>query len=233
MAYEYPVKPVKAILVRRYKRFLVDVRLEDGRIVTAHCTNTGSLKSCLIPGAPVLLTPANSSRRKTPYTWESIYIDGGWVGVNTTVPNKLVFNAVQNRMLKEFQDFHTVKSEVKFGDSRFDLYMESDNQKLFAEIKNVTYKHGNAALFPDAPTERGRKHLKALMRAVEKGYRAAMIYVIPRTDVTCFDTADDIDPQYAALLRQARAKGVEIYAYRVMFDEKGARIKDLIPFCKE
>jgi len=227
--YSYPQSLVKGKLIKRYKRFLVDVLLEDGRIVTAHCTNTGSLKSCLIPGAEVLLSPATAPKRKTPYTWESIRIDGKWVGINTQIPNKLVFNALKQGLLKEFRDFNRIKAEVKYGGSRFDIYMENEKEKLFAEIKNVTYRKGEYALFPDAPTQRGRKHLKELMQAKAEGYRAAMIFIIPRTGVKFFAPAVEIDPEYAVLLKEAMEKGVEIYPYRVEYDEKGGKIKDLIP----
>jgi len=227
--FEYDRPLIKGKLVKRYKRFLVDVILDDGRTVTAHCTNTGSLKSCLVPGAEVWLSPATDPSRKTPFTWESIRIGDTWVGVNTQIPNRLIYNALLQGKLKEFAGFTTVKKEVKYGNSRFDIYLENENERLFAEIKNVTYREGDAALFPDAPTVRGRKHLEELIHAVKKGYRAAMIFIIGRTDVKYFAPARDIDPDYADLLKRAVESGVEIYPYMVEYSSAGAHIKNLIP----
>ncbi len=228
--YKYPEKPVKGKFIRRYKRFLTDVELDDGQIVTAHCTNTGSLASCLIPGAEVLLTPSNNPHRKTRFTWESIRIGDIWVGVNTSVPNKLIYNALKENLIPELTGFHTVKPEVKFQQSRFDLYLENEREKMFAEIKNVTYREGDFALFPDAPTQRGLKHLKELVSAVEQGYRAAIIFAIARPDARIFAPAAHVHPDYALMLKQAVDTGVEIYPLIIHYSEEGARVAGMMQY---
>jgi len=228
--YRYPSPLIRGRFVRRYKRFLTEVELENGEIVTAHNTNTGSLKSCLLPGAPVLLQYHDNPKRKTRYTWESIRIGSTWVGVNTSVPNKLVLNAIRQGLLDDFRDFDRVRAEVTYGDSRLDLLLENDRRSMWVEIKNVTYREGDYALFPDAPTERGRKHLLTLAKAVEEGYEAAMVYIIGRTDTRIFAPAKHIDPEYADLLRKVVEKGIKILPYEVRYDEKGAQIIRKMPW---
>ncbi|NPA43678.1 MAG: DNA/RNA nuclease SfsA [Chlorobi bacterium] len=227
--YVYKGSLIRGKLIRRYKRFLVDVELDDGRIVTAHCTNTGSLKSCLVPGAPVYLSKSDNPARKTRYTWESIYLDGHWVGVNTSVPNKLVYEAIKQKLLAPFMAFDRVRAEVKFGGSRFDLLLENEEERMWVEIKNVTYREGPYALFPDAPTARGRKHLEELIRAVEGGDRAAMVFVVARPEASFFAPAREIDPAYADMLKEAVSRGVEIYPFRTRYTAQGASLADLLP----
>jgi len=227
--YKYPLPLVKGRFIRRYKRFLADMELDDGTVVTAHTTNTGSLLSCLVPGAPVLLSDHGQSKRKTRYTWESIRIGDTWVGVNTAVPNRLMLIALQNGELEAFKAFDHVRPEVKFGQSRLDFYLENRTEKMFLEVKNVTYKSGRKALFPDAPTKRGLKHLDELLRFIDQGYRAGMVYIIGRTDVEVFAPARHIDLPYAEALAQAAGKGLEIYPYMVRYDETGARIVKQLP----
>ncbi len=199
-------------LLRRYKRFLADVELEDGRVVTAHCTNSGSMKTCLEEGAPVYLTPVNDPKRKTRFTWEMIFINGGWVGINTSVPNLLAFEAIREGKIEKLRGYTSVKREVTFGDSRFDIFAENDREQCFVEVKNVTMKAGDFARFPDAVTTRGRKHLETLMQVRQQGMRAVMLYVVQRTDVQKFGPARTIDPQYAAALERAVKAGVEVIA---------------------
>ncbi len=228
--YKYPDRLIRGKFIRRYKRFLTDIELENGEIVTAHCTNTGSLKSCLIPGADVLISPVNDPKRKTRFTWESIKINDIWVGINTQIPNKAVYLAIKKGLLPQFREFHFVQPEVKFGNSRFDLYLENEREKMFIEIKNVTYREGKYALFPDAPTQRGLKHLDELLLAKKKDYRAAMIYIVPRLDAEVFAPARNIHPEYAQKLKKAVEAGVEIYPYYTRYDENGAVIENLMNF---
>ena len=205
---------VKGKLIKRYKRFLADVVLDDGKRVTAHCTNSGSMISCIEEGAPVYLSPAKNPERKTPYSWEMIHINDQWVGVNTMIPNQLVYEAVKQQLLDEIRGYTIVKREVTFEDSRLDIYAENSDSQCFIEVKNVTMKVGNAALFPDAVTSRGLKHLNTLIRVKEKGMRAIMVYIIQRMDVVCFGTANHIDPNYAMTLQKAIESGVEVYPYQ-------------------
>jgi len=208
-------KLIKGTLIKRYKRFLTDVKLEDGSIITAHCTNSGSMKTCIEEGAPVYLSPVNNPARKTKFTWEMIYINNGWIGINTSIPNLLVYEWVKNNKIEKLKGYTTVKREVKFEDSRFDVYAENENEKCFIEVKNVTMKAGDFARFPDAVTTRGKKHLETLIRVKEKGFRAVMVYVIQRMDVNIFGPAWDIDPEYSKTLLNAYDKGVEIIPIQV------------------
>ncbi|MEN8115904.1 MAG: DNA/RNA nuclease SfsA [Bacteroidota bacterium] len=203
-------KLIHGTLIKRYKRFLADVKLDDGTEVTAHCTNSGSMKSCLENGAEVYLTPVNDPKRKTKFTWEMIRINDDWVGINTGNPNKLAFEAVSQGQIPELSGYTMVKREVKFSDSRFDIYAENEQEKCFIEVKNVTLKEGKYALFPDAVTTRGQKHLKTLMEVKRHGIRAVMLYIIQRTDVESFAPAFEIDPEYAKVLKEAVNAGVEV-----------------------
>jgi len=221
---------VKAKLIKRYKRFLVDVELEDGSMVTAHCTNSGSMKTCLEEGAPVCLSPVNNPKRKTRFTWEMIFINGGWVGINTSVPNVLAFEAVKNGLIPKLSGYNTVKREITFGDSRFDVYAENKNEQCFIEVKNVTMKDGDYARFPDAVTTRGRKHLNTLMKVKEKGIRAVMLYVIQRMDVKLFAPAEGIDPKYAVKLTEAYRAGVEIIPVQAKVNPEKIEIVKELPF---
>lgn len=205
---------VKGKLIKRYKRFLADVELENGDIVVAHCTNSGSMKSCIEEGADVYLSPAADPNRKTKFTWEMIKIGGSWVGVNTAWPNLLAFEAIKNQEIPELVGYSFVKREVKFGDSRFDVYCEKENEQCFVEVKNVTMKQGDSVLFPDAVTARGQKHLKTLIEVKEKGLRAVMLYIVQRSDVSTFGPAKTIDPDYAKALNEAHEKGVEVLVYQ-------------------
>ncbi len=217
-------KLVKGKLVRRYKRFLADVELEDGTIAIAHCTNSGSMKTCIEEGAPVYLSPATDPKRKTKFTWEMIFINNGWIGVNTIIPNQLAFDAIVAGEIEKLKGYTFVKREVKFGDSRFDIYAENKNDKCFIEVKNVTMKVGNYALFPDAVTTRGRKHLETLIEVKKSGIRAVMLYVIQRMDVDIFGSAKDIDPEYAKSLKKAIDNGVEVIAVQAMVSPDSIKI---------
>ena len=143
-------KLVHGILIKRYKRFLADIHLDNSDLIVAHCTNSGSMKSCLENGAEVYLSQNDNPLRKTRYTWEMIKINGDWVGINTGNPNKLAYSGIVNNKIPGLEGFTSVKREVKFGDSRFDIFAENGTEKCFIEVKNVTLKEGKYALFPDA-----------------------------------------------------------------------------------
>jgi len=217
-------KLIKGKLIRRYKRFLTDVELEDGTIVIAHCTNSGSMKTCIEKGAPVYLSPAKDPKRKTKFTWEMIFINGDWIGINTIIPNKLAYDAIKNNEIEKLQGYTTVKREVRFGDSRFDIYAENETEKCFVEVKNVSMKVCDSALFPDAVTTRGRKHLETLIEVKKQGIRAVMLYVIQRIDIDTFGPAKDIDPEYAKSLRKAIKNGVEVIAVQAKVSPQGIEI---------
>jgi len=217
-------------LIKRYKRFLADVRLDDGTIITAHCTNSGSMKSCIEEGAEVYLSPAADPNRKTPFTWEMIMIGGKWVGINTSNPNTLGFEALQNRLIQGLDMYDKVYREVKFDESRLDLLAENDHERCAIEVKNVTMKEGNYALFPDAQTERGLKHLHTLIRLKEEGLRTAMLYIIQRMDVDVFAPAKLIDPAYAEGLKLAYSKGVEIFPMQALVTPQEIKLVKQLPF---
>ncbi len=225
----FPTKLVKGKLIRRYKRFLADVELEDGSIVIAHCTNSGSMKSCIEEGAPVYLSTASDPNRKTKFSWEMIFINNSWVGVNTIMPNKLAYDAIVENKIDKLVGYTTVQREIKFEDSRFDIYCENDNEKCFVEVKNVTMKVGNAALFPDAVTIRGRKHLETLINVKKQGIRAVMLYIIQRTDVDGFGPAKDIDPEYANSLQKAMDNGVEVIAIQAIVSPDKIELGEELP----
>lgn len=196
-------------------RFLADIRLDTDEVVTAHCTNSGSMKSCLEEGAEVYLSPVTDPKRKTRFTWEMIKINDNWVGINTSVPNRLAFEFMKSNIIPGLEGFSEIRREVKYNNSRLDIMATKPNETCFVEVKNVTLKEGELALFPDAVTTRGQKHLQTLMELKQNGIRAVMLYVVQRIDVNAFAPAEDIDPMYAQLLRQAYSKGVEIIPIQV------------------
>lgn len=217
-------------LIKRYKRFLADVKLDSGEIITAHCTNSGSMKSCLEDNAEVYLTPIDDPKRKTKFTWEMIKINGDWVGINTGNPNKLAFDAVKNGEIEKLKGYTEVQREVTFGDSRFDVMAKNDKETCFIEVKNVTFKEGDYALFPDAVTTRGKKHLETLIKVKEQGMRAVMLYIIQRTDVSVFAPAKEIDPEYAKTLKKAFEKGVEVIPMQVKVSPEKIDLLKELPF---
>lgn len=217
-------------LIKRYKRFLTDVELKDGSIIIAHCTNSGSMKTCIEDGAPIYLSPADDPKRKTQFTWEMIYMNNGWIGINTMIPNLLVYEAIQSNQIEKLKGYDYIKREVKFGDSRFDVFAENEKEKCFIEVKNVTMKVGNFARFPDAKTTRGKKHLETLMEVKRQGIRAVMVYVIQRTDIDTFGPAWDIDPEYAETLIKAYNHGVEIIPLMAKVSPTQIEIEKEIPF---
>ena len=204
---------VSGTLIQRYKRFLADVRLDDGCVVTAHCTNTGSMKTCWEPGDRVLLETAANPNRKLKFTWLAVERPGGWVGVETGMPNRVVAEAAQRDALPGLPGLHGVRTEVKYGaeNSRIDvLALDGGDRQVFIEVKNTTLKAGAWALFPDAITERGTKHLRELQAMVREGHRAAIAFFVHRSDVDRFDAAREIDPAYALELDRAAETGVKI-----------------------
>ena len=226
----FPTPLVHGKLIRRYKRFLTDIELDHGEVVIAHTSNSGSMKSCLEEGAEVYLTHVDDPKRKTKYTWEMIKINESWVGINTAIPNVLVYEAVKNNQIEPLKGYTQVKREVKYEDSRFDVYAANENEECYIEVKNVSLKDGEFARFPDAVTTRGKKHLETLIRVKQEGKRAVMVYVIQRMDVEVFTPAFDIDPDYAATLKKAFESGVEIYPIRAVVSPQGIVLGELLPF---
>jgi len=213
---EFPNPLIRGKLIKRYKRFLSDVELESGEVITAHCANSGSMLECKEPGSEVWLSPATNPKRKLKFTWELIKVGDGLVGINTALPNGLVEQAIKDGTISELSGYEVVRREVKYGkNSRIDLLLEDDSRpKCYVEVKNVTLKRGDGpAEFPDAVTSRGAKHLAELSDMVAEGHRAVMVYLVQREDCESFTISEDIDPTYGAALRDALNKGVEAVCY--------------------
>jgi sugar fermentation stimulation protein A len=223
-------KLIPGTLVRRYKRFLADVRLENGKTVTAHCPNSGSMTACCEPGRPVFISYHDNPRRKLAYTWELIQMPTSLVGVNTQVPNRLTAVAIESGNVAELAGYTKVKREVKVGQrSRIDILLESQGRRpCYVEVKNCTLVADGVARFPDAVTTRGQKHLDELQDLVAAGFRCAMFFLIQRMDAAVFMPADSIDSEYGRKLRKASQNGVEILAYDVSIDLKTIRLKNRI-----
>lgn len=205
----------EATLIRRYKRFLADVQLLDGEIITVHCPNSGSMMGCAEPGSAVLLSRSLNEKRKLPFTLELIRIRGHWVGINTMRPNHLVREAISQGKIPELSGYQEIRSEVRYGtNSRVDLFLSGPGGTCYVEVKNVTLLSDKSALFPDAVTTRGQKHLHELMQVVQAGGRGVIFFVVQREDAHTFGPADSIDPTYGKLLRLAVKNGVEALAYQ-------------------
>lgn len=210
---------IRGTLVRRYKRFLADVVLENGATVTAHCPNSGSMLSVDVAGTEVWLSPAVGAQRKLPYTWEMIRLGDELVGINTGRPNAIVAEAVAAGAIGELNGYERIRREVRYGsNSRIDLLLEAPGRPTcLVEVKNVTMNRRperGVAEFPDCVTARGTKHLNELANAAATGQRAIMLFLAQRADAGGFVIADDLDPDYAAALERARDAGVEALFYR-------------------
>jgi len=209
-------KLFSAILIRRYKRFLADVELADGTVTTVHCPNTGSMLGLDTPGIPVWLRRVEGKTRKYPLSWELAEPEPGvLVGINTGRSNALVQEAVMAGRIPELAGFADIRREVRVGESRLDFLLADGRSgpDCYLEVKNVTAAVRNRlALFPDAISERASRHLRELMALRETGARCALVYCVQRGDVDRVEAASEIDPVYARTLREARERGVEIYA---------------------
>lgn len=217
-------------LIRRYKRFLADVVLEDGREVTVHCPNSGSMKGCAVPGSRVFISLSANPGRKYPYTWELVEADGYWAGINTGLPNRLTREAIEDGIVAELQGYEIIRPEVPYGEhSRIDLLLEGTTGRCYVEVKNVTLVEQGRALFPDAVTTRGQKHLNELMRVVREGDRSVIFFTVQRGDGHSVSPADLIDPEYGRLLRLAVENGVEALAYRALVTPQEIRLTERLP----
>ncbi len=212
-------------LIKRYKRFLADVELEDGSVITAHCPNTGRMTTCAEPGWKVALSDSNNPKRKYRFTWELVHNGSCWICVNTGRANEMAFEAVSKGWIPELSGYDEVIREQKFGNSRFDLLLKKGEELCYVEVKNVTLLADDGTYaFPDAVTERGRKHLNELIDVIKAGHRAAMLFVIPRSDGTTFRAAAEVDPAYADALKEAGASGVELHAWQAEVSPEEVRV---------
>ncbi|MHA1598866.1 MAG: DNA/RNA nuclease SfsA [Alphaproteobacteria bacterium] len=228
MKFPDPLIPGK--LIKRYKRFMADVELTDGTVVTAHCANSGSMLCVKDEGAEVWLSPARNPDRKLKYTWELIKIGKAMVGINTQWPNRIAEESILSGKIPELAGYETLRREVKYGkNSRIDLLLEDPTRPTcYVEVKSVTLRRGTGQgdplEFPDAVTARGTKHLAELSDMVEAGHRAVMLYLAQRNDGKTFSIAADIDPAYAKALKAAMKVGVEVLCYDCKLNVRGIEL---------
>ncbi len=230
----FPVPLLGARLVKRYKRFLADVTLDDGTALTAHCPNTGSMLGCHTPGSRVWLSRSDNPKRKYAHTWELVELDGGaLVGINTGRSNALVREAIESGVIGELAGYDEIRPEVRYGNenSRVDFLLTGDQVPCYLEVKNVTAAVDEGiALFPDAVSVRGTRHLRELIATLgDGGQRAVLCFCVQRPDVGEVRPADDIDPDYGRTLREALGAGVEVIAYRAKLSPEAVALAERIP----
>ncbi len=223
---------ITGILIKRYKRFLADVQLDTGEEVTVYCPNSGSMKGCAIPGSKVWLSTSDNSKRKYKHTWELIQTPDTIIGINTLLPNKLVKQSIENGEIKELSGYDRVRAEIKTSShTRLDLLLEKNTgEKCFVEIKNCTLVENKTAMFPDAVTLRGQKHLDELEHLVSLGNRGVIFFLIQRMDAERFKPAEMIDPIYAEKLKNVVEKGVELITRDTVINSRVIKIRNFIPF---
>lgn len=223
---------IQGRLLKRYKRFLADVKLNNGKIVTAHCPNSGSMKECSEPGSLVFLSYHDNPKRKLKYTWELIKMPDSLVGVNTQWPNKLVELAIKSGCINELDNYTKITREVKVSDhSRLDFHLSNEKGEIcYVEVKNCTLVKNGEASFPDAVTTRGKKHLVELQNMVKSDVRGVIFFLVQRMDAKIFKPADDIDKEYGLELRKAHQNGVEILVYDVTIDMDKIGVHKQLPY---
>jgi len=218
---EFKEKLIKGKLIKRYKRFFTDIKLNK-KVVTAHCPNTGSMRGLLDKGNEVYLLPNNNPKRKLKYGLEIIKTKKKLVGVNTHIANKITHHALKNNLIKELKDSNLIKPEVFFNkETRFDFLIERNEKKSFLEVKNVTlFRDKKTAEFPDAVTERGSKHLLTLIDTLKKGFNAYLLFLVQIQNMEKFKIAKDIDINYYNNYLLAKKAGVKFLAYRCKISSK-------------
>ena len=223
---------VHARLIKRYKRFLADVRLDNDEMITVHCPNTGSMKNCVEENAEIWLSDSDNPKRKYRYTWEYLRTSRGHhIGVNAGKANQLVQSAIRDDLVEPLAGYETIRPEVKYGDenSRIDLLLQdSKRQDCYVEVKSVTLLEdppsSGIGYFPDAVSERGAKHLRELIKMSQSDARSVLFFCVQHTGIQEVRPADHIDREYGKLLREALDSGVEVLAYKVRKSNKGFRL---------
>lgn len=220
---EWKTRPRKGVFLRRYKRFFADVEI-DGQVEVAHVANTGSLKSVLEPGRGCLVLPSDNPERKLKWTLVALESpDAGWIGIDTSIPNRLVNQVFASKLNADWEGFDGIEPEKKIdAKTRLDgLLLKAGQPRRYFEIKNVTLRDGDRARFPDAVTERGLKHLGVLSDLMKKGFEAELIFTVQRRDCSAFSPADEIDREYGSALRGVVKEGLKVSAWVIRVDEAG------------
>ena len=217
-------------LVRRYKRFLADISLATGETLTVHCPNSGSMRGCSDPGSPVMISKSDNRRRKYAWTLEMVQRQEIWIGVNTARTNNIVREALENETINDFGQILSIRPEIKVSDhSRLDFLLTTKTGQLYLEVKNCSLAENGTAMFPDAVTARGTKHLYELDRLRREGNRCAVLFCIQRGDADRFMPAAHIDPEYAETLWKVRKNGVQVLAYRAEVTPEAITLTTRLP----
>ena len=233
----FPTPLVPARLIRRYKRFLADVVLEEnGQEVVAHCPNPGAMLGLADPGCRIWLEPNDDPKKKLKYGWRLVEVDGqNLAGIDTGVPNRVVGDALRAGLIEPMAEYKTVRAEVRYAEkSRVDfLLQQSGLPDVYLEVKNAHLRReGTLAEFPDCVTARGARHLKDLAEMVQMGHRAVMFYLVQRTDCDALSLASDLDPVYADAFDRARATGVEVLCFGTDITTEGVSLGGALPFVR-
>ena len=203
------------ILLKRYKRFLADVLLDNDRTLTVHCPNSGSMKGCSSPGSRVVISLSDNPKRKYPWTLEMVRENDVWIGVNTSLTNQIVQEGFENQTINDFGPIESIQREIKVSEqSRLDFLLRTAKEKIYVEVKNCSLAENGAAMFPDAVTKRGARHLLELDRLRAMGHETAVLFCVQRADADYFVPAAAIDPEYAGTLYAVYENGVKVLAYQ-------------------
>lgn len=222
-------KVKSALFIDRPNRFVAHVDI-DGRVEAVHVKNTGRCKEIFIKGTKVILEEGTNPNRKTKYSIIGAYKNETFINTDSQVPNSVVYDALANNKISQLQDISYAKREVTFGNSRFDIYFESERKKGFIEVKGVTLEKGGICMFPDAPTKRGSKHIRELIKAKKQGYDAYVFFLIQMEDMDHFIPNYKTDPEFASILKEAYGYGVEILVYNSILREDEITIGDNMNF---
>jgi sugar fermentation stimulation protein A len=224
---------IEGVLIKRYKRFLTDVRLLSGDEVVAHCPNTGAMTGCADPNMQVWLSASDNPKRKLGFTWElGVTEKGHWIGINTNNANKVVGEALTAQRVKSLEEYGSVQAEVRFGqeNSRIDFLLTGQGKPdCYVEVKSVTLLEGQQGYFPDAKTVRGQKHLRELTAMVEQGHRAVLLFCVQHTGIQSVKVAEHIDPKYAQMFVRAVEAGVEVLAYACAINKQNITLNQQLP----